>query len=201
MTDLPDLIILDVGHGNSALLRDTNGVLVVDCSRGAALNDAIREMGITVIENVLISHADADHSGGLIGLLLNLDVAVRNVYINQDATKSSRTWHALRSALADARKRGSTRIHPSLSTNDSGNLSVGEVKVEILAPSPELLLSGVGGRDLEERSLTSNSLSVVVRLLHERHAIALLPGDIDGVALKNILEEGKDLRADAILSG
>lgn len=29
--EFPELIILDVGHGNCALLRDTEGTVLIDC--------------------------------------------------------------------------------------------------------------------------------------------------------------------------
>ena len=31
MRDLPELLILDVGHGNCAILRDTMAVTIIDC--------------------------------------------------------------------------------------------------------------------------------------------------------------------------
>lgn len=34
MMDSPELIILDVGHGNCALIRDANDAMVIDCPPG-----------------------------------------------------------------------------------------------------------------------------------------------------------------------
>jgi hypothetical protein len=41
MMDLPELIILDVGHGNSAVLRDGASVVVIDCAPGSTLLDTL----------------------------------------------------------------------------------------------------------------------------------------------------------------
>jgi len=71
---LPELIIFDVGHGNCALLRDTNGVVLIDCPPGNILMEALKKFAITEISHVLISHADQDHIAGLPQLLLNIKV-------------------------------------------------------------------------------------------------------------------------------
>jgi hypothetical protein len=41
MRDLPELIVLDVGHGNCALLRDTEAVTVIDCPPTTTLLDTL----------------------------------------------------------------------------------------------------------------------------------------------------------------
>lgn len=199
MTDLPELIILDVGHGNCAVLRDTNGIMVIDCAPGSPLLDTLYQLGINEIACVLISHADYDHIGGLTALLTSKDVRVRSIYLNPDPLKGTDVWQDLRHAVKDSRARSATSVNLGLTTELSKKLNVGEVEVEILAPNPEIAMSGVGGKDLSGRRLDANSMSVVVGLIHSSYRAAVLAGDIDQVGLDNLLESSDDLAADILV--
>lgn len=194
MTSLPDLLILDVGHGNCAVLIDTNGTIVFDCATGVTLFETLEERGITEIEALLISHADTDHLSGAIGLLTNDNFLVKKIFVNPDPRKNV-TWIDFRTALADAKTRG-TEIIPSLTTQANGDINAGEVHIEVLAPSQELALGAVGGVDTNGKKLSPNSLSVVVSLSHKDHRLVILPGDLDSIGLENLLSQYEDLSTD-----
>jgi competence protein ComEC len=198
MMDLPELIILDIGHGNCTLLIDTEGVIIVDCAHGATLIETLENLSIREIAHVLISHADEDHIKGIIDLLSHEDIIVRNVYVNSDSSKKGRTWIGMRLALRDARQRFGTRVL-GLTTALTGQLNVGQVEVEIIAPTHELVMGGPTGVDLQGRRLNSNSVSAVIRLVHNSHKVALLAGDIDRLGLESLLEEECDMRADILV--
>ncbi|MEG5001287.1 ComEC/Rec2 family competence protein [Microcoleus sp. B4-D4] len=199
MMDLPELIILDIGHGNCAIVRDTEGVIVIDSAHGATLIETLAHLSIREISHILISHADEDHIAGIIDILLDRNIKVTNIYINSDAQRKTRTWEALRRAVRDARQRSGTRVVVGLTTELTNQLNVGQVKVEILAPTPELAMSGAGGQDLQGRRLNPNSTSAVIGLVHDSHRVAILAGDIDQVGLNNLLEERSDLKADILV--
>lgn len=196
MMDLPELIVLDVGHGNCAILLDMKAVTVIDCPPTIALLNTLERLGIRTVDQVLISHADLDHAGGLVNLLD--DVTVRNVYINPDADKKSKTWKDIRIALGLAEDRG-TEVHVALTSKLTKKIHSGQVEIEILSPSTELALSGAGGEDTEGRKLTSNSMSAVIGIIHNSHRIALLPGDMDDVGLDNLVKKRKDLEAQILM--
>jgi competence protein ComEC len=199
MMDLPELIILDVGHGNCAVLRDTDGVVVIDCPHGITLIDTLEHRSIKEISHVLISHADADHIAGIINLLSDENIRIHNIHLNPDPLKKSEIWQDLRIALKDARKRFGTVVSSELTTTKTGKLNIGQVEVQVLAPTPELILGGAGGRDLQGRRLTSNSLSVVIGIVHDSHRLAILAADIDQLGFENLLEEELDLSADILV--
>ena len=184
--DSPRLLVLDVGHGNCAVLVDGEEAAVIDCAPGSTLAETLEQLQIREIQHVLISHVDRDHSAGLTGLLVN--GVVRNVYLNPDPRRDSKTWKGLRIALKIARERFGTVVHHALSASSPGELHCGQVDIEVLSPSPEMATSGVGGEDLQRRELTANSMSAVIGLTHEDCRVALLPGDIDEVGLVNLLE-------------
>ncbi|MEH1910675.1 MAG: MBL fold metallo-hydrolase [Nostoc sp.] len=199
MMDLPELIILDVGHGNCALIRDANDAMVIDCPPGGTLAEILEHLSIKEILHILISHSDADHIGGIIDLLSNEDIKIHNVHINPDAIKKSAIWLDLRIALKDARQRFGTKVSSELTTTKTGSLNIGSVNIEILAPTPELNLGGAGGTDLQGRRLTSNSISAVIGIVHDSHRVAILAADIDNVGFDNLIQDQKSLSADILV--
>jgi competence protein ComEC len=74
-------------------------------------------------------------------------------------------------------------------------LDQGDVAVEILAPNQYLAARSPGSKDLKGRTLTTNSISAVIRLSYKGKPFALLPGDIDQIGLDNLLEETEDIQA------
>lgn len=183
------LAILDVGHGNCAVLNDSKGTVVIDAGTGATLLDYLRDTKVTHVAVVLLSHADTDHIAGLIGLLSSDEVSVGTVYVNSDSIKGSRQWIQLRYALQDARRRGAVRVIPQMSTALTGTLDQGDVRIEVLAPTPEVVMGGVGGKDLGGRSISTNAMSGVVRLCWGDAPVAIFAGDIDEAGMANLLEE------------
>lgn len=194
MTNSPDLAILDVGHGNTAVFSDQQGVIVIDAAPGGTLLDFLEHWGIREIDAVLISHADADHMGGLLSLLLNSDISVDQVYVNSDATKNTAIWDDFRHALPEARQRG-TAFHIELTKESPGSFNRGPVRIEVLAPTQAIVASGPGGTDLDGRVLTSNSSSAVIRIATEETPVVLLAADLDEVGLLNLLGDHPEPRA------
>src|SRR5687768_11406880 len=90
-----ELAILDVGHGNAAVVFGTDGTVVIDAGLGATLADFLEQRTVRELTAVLISHADQDHIGGLIGLLSTGLVQVGRVRLNSDALKGSKIWDDL----------------------------------------------------------------------------------------------------------
>lgn len=194
MTD-PSLTILDVGHGNCAVLEDDR-VVVIDAGPGTTLLEFLEAEGITHVAVVLISHADEDHIKGLVSLFESKTVVVGLVRINSDGIKNSPTWNDLMYLLDEANRAGKVRFDVGLTTNQTGDFDTGRIHVEILAPTPGLAAKGPGSRDHKGRKLTSNSMSAAIRLLRSSKPLVLLPGDIDEVGLDNILEAGTDISAE-----
>lgn len=191
----PNVTILDVGHGNCAVLVDDK-VVVIDAGPGTTLLDFLKEEGIKEVAVVLISHADEDHIKGLVSLFESQTVVVRLVRINSDGIKNSPTWNDLMYLLDEANKAGRVRFEVGLTTNQTGDFDTGRIRIEILAPTPGLAAKGPGSHDHKGRKLSSNSMSAVIRLLRQGKPLVLLPGDIDEVGLENVLESGTDISAE-----
>jgi competence protein ComEC len=190
---MPNLYVLDVGKGNSVVLVDTKGVIVIDAGSQADLLTFLIDHNINTVDVLLLSHADQD--GGVINLLASKEVVVKSVYLNSDAKQKSKTWNRLLRILWDAFKRNSLYFEPSLTPHLNGKLDQGQVAVEILAPSQYFAARSPGSKDRSGRTLTTNSISAVIRLSYFGKPFALLPGDIDEIGLDNLLEDTEDIQA------
>lgn len=186
MSKLPKLLILDVGHGNCTILQDTQGVLMIDCPKGDTVPNTLAQFGITEINSLILSHSDADHIGGVIALLENQRIKINTVYLNADACKGSKLWMELCVALELAEDQKEIRVDQNLNSANR-EINCGEVLVEILAPSLSLALRGPGSVDGSGQSITSNTISVVVRLVHNSHPVILITSDMDEVCYRNLI--------------
>lgn len=190
------LSLIDVGHGNAAVMVSDDWVAVIDTGRGSSLIQFLVDHGIDRIDEVLVSHADEDHLGGLVGVLASGEFAVGRVRLNSDALKESRIWNDLAEALDDAQRRGNVDFRPSLTPSDTGQFDHGGVHIEILAPTNYLAMRGPGSDDRQGRKLTTNSVSAVVRVSVDGERLVLFASDIDQIGLDELVHVGTtDLRA------
>lgn len=202
MTASPEVLILDVGHGNCSIIRSDGSVCVVDAPIGSTLLETLRHLGITCIDTIILSHADKDHVAGVSALLTCHDIAVKILYVNPDSTKHGprSPWTKLRTSIAVARQQGELKVVTALTSDTLQPIAVGSATLEILAPSPELIMGGAGSTDTEGKTqLTSNSVSAVIRVTYNGEGVFLLPGDLDGIGLTYMMAEGKNATAKVLL--
>lgn len=193
------LSIVDVGHGNCAVLVDTNGTIVIDAGPGTSLLEFLEQEGIDKVDVVLISHADKDHIDGLIALVSCGRFELGVVRINSDALKTSKLWDDLLYSLNKAHVAGAVDFNPALTIADTGKFDRGAVHIEILAPNLYIAGRGPGSTDRAGRRLTSNSISAVIRLAKHGAPIATFTGDLDSVGLNNLLEDNVDCSAPVLV--
>ncbi len=185
--------ILDVGHGNSAILVGLEGVLVIDAGPGSSLLEYLKIERINHINVLIISHADQDHIEGIISLIESETVQIDLIKLNTDSRKKSKLWDDLLFLLDRANKYRELIFEVGLTTNDSGKFIFGDINVQLLAPSPYLAARGPGSTDQKGRRLSSNSNSAVVRLDNHKKPLITFWGDLDKVGLENIADSGMDL--------
>ena len=197
----PSLVVLDVGHGNAAVLIDTIGVVVIDAGKGGVVLDFLREAGIKEVHVMLISHADTDHIRNAPDLLLDDDIRVNRICFNSDASKSTQLWDLFKIAIRNARRKKGLLAEPQLTTSQTGKLDNGEVHIEVLYPFPETAASGPGGATAEGETLTSNSMSAVIRLstAKGKSPMVLLCGDAERGCLDAWTAEGADPTASVLV--
>ncbi len=98
------ITFIDVGQGDSALLRDPNGFTVLMDggvrSAGPIIAEYLRDEGVRQIDVLVASHPDSDHIGGLITVLEMDDIPVRKVLYN-GYPGDTRTWEDFARAVRD----------------------------------------------------------------------------------------------------
>jgi len=176
---------LDVGQGDSALVTMPDGTtMLVD--GGGNTTDAARRIGETVVSEylwwrglsevdyVLATHADADHIDGLNDVLKNF--TVRNALIARKPTNDPE-FSKFSQTLT------TTNTHSEL-IQAGDVIHFGAVEVSVLWPP-----------DAGEQS--TNNDSITLRVKFGEHSI-LLTGDIEKPAERALLESHQDLTANVV---
>lgn len=139
---VPTLTILDVGHGNCAVLEQTERTVVFDCGPKTGLLEYLTSRSITVLDLVLISHADEDHIAGLIAVLASGLFEVKCIRLNTDSLKESAIWDDLVEELSSLQRDEKLDFSPSLTDADNGKFDAAGVVIEIIAPTTYLAAKG-----------------------------------------------------------
>lgn len=187
------LAILDVGHGNCAVLFSGKDVGVFDTGTGSGLLEFLDQQNVTRIKTVVLSHADQDHIGGLVGLLAANTVEIERVLLNTDSLQGSAIWDDLLYELDARHRAGRICFVPRLTAGDKEIF--GAVTALVAGPSLYLSARGPGSTDRSGRRIASNSISAVIRLVSDTGPIAVLPGDLDLVGLEDLVRTGCALDA------
>src|SRR5947209_9746292 len=132
---MSDMVILDVGHGNSAILRDGDQTAIVDAPIGVLLLHTLEDMSIDTVKFAFVSHADSDHLAGILSLLTSEKVRVERIFINPDAHKRSTLWRDFRAAVSVAERKGTCVITTSLSTTTAGKVAHSDIAIYAVAPA------------------------------------------------------------------
>ena len=197
-----ELSILDVGHGNCAVLVYDDFVVVVDAGQKSDLQEFLVEQGIKHIDVLLVSHADADHIGGIVGIITSEIATIDRIRVNSDATKTVKNgvkWRQLVTVLAQSHRAGDLNFTVGLSTGNTGEFDNGDIRFEIVAPAPDLAALSPGGRNSDGRYITSNTTSAVIRILNREVPVALLAGDLDELGFQHLLNDKQDIKAPAVI--
>jgi beta-lactamase superfamily II metal-dependent hydrolase len=194
--------VLDVGHGNCALVLGEDWTLMVDACASASVLQSVIHLELDRLDAVVISHRDLDHAGGLVPLLSRQELEIGAIYIGADAAKNPTAPETanLLAALDDAKGSGRCLVSRDLDDAfDAQALSGAGVDVEILAPTFKMAMTGPKGASPSGGTITSNTVSAVLRVTLDGGLKILLPGDMDEVALNDLQAKGTDLSADVLV--
>ena len=168
---------MDVGNADCILIRADGYTVMIDAGENddedAVLNE-LRRQGVERIDLLIATHADADHIGGMDGLVRGMQVVT--------------LMHALSADTADAdvialmravEERGVPTLEPVL----LNTYTVGGMQLEILGPAAAF-------RETNDRSLVFRLTFGTVTFL--------FTGDASSVAEDAMMERGLDLSADVL---
>lgn len=192
---MTEVIVLDVGHGNSAIVKGPDVNVVIDAPLGPLIVEALREEQIEEVVAALASHSDADHLGGMISLLLAPDIVVREVRCNPDSVRRSQFWGDFKFAVRHAKNTHGTRLRTELTAETSVDLVYGDLAIDVLSPPSDLAVDGVGGRTAEGRAIVANAMSAVLCVRWAGEPLVVFAADLDRAGLDRLIEDDTDLRA------
>ena len=197
--DTLDITILDVGHGNSAVIRDGKQCAVIDAAPGSVVPDELDRTECEHIEHLIISHSDRDHSGGGPCLILDDARTVGTVWFNPDGLKQTDIWERLLRAVYTRQRRGGLAGHQMIHTETGKTLRCGRARLEVSHPSILMAGSGPTTHTSAFGRLEANTVSVVIRVHLGDQPVALLAADMDGKALEHIQENDQELVAPVLV--
>lgn len=172
---------IDVGQGDSILVRDPNGfTILIDGgppASGAIVANFIKSSGISTIDVIAASHADSDHIGGLITVLKDPAISVNRVLYNGYAG-STATWNAFTAAAAAKGLALEAVQFPK-------TLHLGLLTVWVMNPA-----SGLSNPE-------TNDASLVLKIIYNQNEF-LFTGDIDATIEATIIARSTPLAADIL---
>ncbi|MGP4004019.1 ComEC/Rec2 family competence protein [Streptomyces sp. 8N706] len=193
-----EALILDVGHGNSAILREGDRCVVVDAKTDKMLYQALVDSGVRRIEHLVLSHADTDHIAGALRILPNREFEVGTVWANADSTKDSRKWSELLALLTHLSDSGVCRVRIGISSADRDDLSLERVGIQVLHPTLRDIGHGPGAAGKARPEITTNGMSVVLQVNLDGSPALFLPGDVDAAGFRQIVARA-ELRSAPVL--
>ena len=188
-----ELSVPDVGQAQAVLLRLPHGqTLLVDAAGSMSRSwNPGRELLLPLLacnarpglDAIINSHPDIDHAGGIPPLLAAFPEAL---LLHNGQPGSGQMGHIWQATL---QKRKNTPLHAG-DTLQLGDPEDGLALHVLHPPRP------APGAYIWE----GNSASLILRLVHNGHGLALFPGDADGAALRHLLASGRDVQADVLLA-
>jgi competence protein ComEC len=168
----PTVTFLDVGQGDAVLLQDGRGVTVlVDAGREPRVLDAaLRRHGVRRLDLLVVTHGDADHAGGLEGMVGR--TAIGRIWVPDQRDLGP----ILPSFLAAAQDRQIPVEH----LRSGPRVDVGDFTITVLGPT--------------RRYKSINDGSIVLWVEAADRSV-LLAGDIERVAQRDL----GPLRPDVLL--
>lgn len=153
--DAPIVEVLDVGQGDSILIRAPEGkVALIDAGPSRDVVRVLKERGVTSIDIVFLSHHHSDHYGGMDDVITTFHP---KYFV---ATDSSHTTSAYLRLLKTVKASGVQVIQPKSSAR---KVELGSVVLTVLPQAP-----------LSEKEENDNSIGI--RLQHGKFSM-LMTGD------------------------
>ncbi len=170
---------LDVGQGDSTLIRVGAAVILVDGGDDYRLLDReLRGRGVRRLDLLILSHPHADHLGALDELIEDRPIGLVLEPGFPHPTEAYRRFK-------EAARNKDVLVVRARAGEEYG---VGRVLIKVLWPQ---------SRYMRLTSADVNNNSLVVKVVYRDFSL-LLPGDLEKPALAKLVSSGVDIRADVL---
>lgn len=172
---------LNVGQGDSELIQ-VNGInMLIDAGTNMGANNLIKDLknrGIETIDIAIATHPHEDHIGGMDEVLENF--CVKSFY----APKVSHTTKTYENMLKAVKDKG-LKIKQ---IKEGTNIDLGKgTKIQVYSP-------------VKSKYEELNNYSPVMKVSYGQNSF-MFTGDAENLVEKEVLNEGKDLKADVLKLG
>lgn len=173
------MTFISIGQGDSILVENKDTIMTIDggstsnTSNGEyILAPHIKSRGINHIDYAFITHADSDHTNGIMYLLESEDdLIVHNLVLPINARTDTK-FSKLKSLATDK----NTSI---LYMKETETISFGDIDIDILSPDEE---------SISNKKMDQNELSLTFRLKYNDHT-ALFTGDIGKNTMDRMIKD------------
>jgi beta-lactamase superfamily II metal-dependent hydrolase len=180
------IAFLDVGQGDSILIQAPNGqTMLIDGGRSTSLAQEVilpklQEWGARQVDVLIPTHPDADHIGGLVGVLESFPVKLAAL---TGQVHSTQIYERL---LTDIRDKNVEALQVRTGTAIPFDPAL---KLEVLGPDEEFVQDD-----------DNNNASIVIKLTYGSTSF-LLTGDAEFPENEAILDHGFDVRSTVLKLG
>ena len=177
---LLEVYFLDVGQGDSEILRYGDKTMLIDAGTNASTNvllNNIKSLGITQFDFVIATHPHEDHIGGLDAVINNFRIG--KLYMPR-ITTTTKTFSDVLTAI---KNKGYTVTAPV----PGSTFNLGDVQCMVLAPNSQKY------DDL-------NNYSIVIKVTYDATSF-LFTGDAQTLSEQEMLGKGFDMKADVLKVG
>lgn len=185
-TQLVSVYYLDVGQGDSSLIRLPSGEnILIDAGlseNDEALTDRLKQLGVKKVDHLIATHPHADHIGGMAQVINDLEIGKFYLpRVADDQVPTTRTYENMLDAAAEKGLK----------------LTQGKAGMTILEDTnTKLELLGPAGEKYE----SLNDYSIIVKLTYGKKSF-LFTGDAERTGERELLESGQSLRSDVLKVG
>ena len=183
--DTMRLTMISIGQGDSMIIQNDDLILSIDGGSTSNTSNGeyillphMKSRAINHIDYAFITHADADHTNGILYIINNEEnFTIKNILLPINAKEDSKFDQLKNAALSN----GINLIY----LKEKENLDItDEIKVKVLSPDEKSIL---------DKKFDQNELSLTFRLDYKNHS-CLFTGDIGKNTMNRMIRDEYDVK-------